>query len=77
MSSWESNNVVPTENSSTPEQWGDATGGCEAGEKNGPTGTGENASNTKGGHKDQISAACIKGGRPSGSGFGHHAGSKK
>ncbi|GJC89231.1 hypothetical protein ColLi_12069 [Colletotrichum liriopes] len=75
MSSWKSKNVTPFENSSTPDKWGNTSGGCQEGDPNGPTGTGENASNTKGGHKDQISAASSKGGRPSGGGYGHHGGS--
>ncbi|KAK2054664.1 hypothetical protein LY76DRAFT_579601 [Colletotrichum caudatum] len=76
MSSWESENVAPFENTSTPDKWGDTTGGCSAGDTTGPTGTGFNASSTKGGHKDQISAASVKGGRPSGGGYGHHGGSQ-
>ncbi|KAK1983647.1 hypothetical protein LZ30DRAFT_587895 [Colletotrichum cereale] len=77
MSPWESKNVTPFENTDTPSKWGDTSGGCSEGDPNGPTGTGANASNTKGGHRDQISAASMKGGRPSGGGYGHHGGSKK
>ncbi|KAL0933729.1 uncharacterized protein CTRU02_210528 [Colletotrichum truncatum] len=42
---------------------------------NGPTGTGSQASGTRGGHKDNTGNTSSRGGRPSGGGFGHHSGS--
>ncbi|OLN96740.1 hypothetical protein CCHL11_02429 [Colletotrichum chlorophyti] len=52
-------------------------GRCSAGDANGPTGTGSEASGCRGGHKDQTGQASIRGGRQGGGGYGHHAGSSK
>ncbi|OHE97121.1 hypothetical protein CORC01_07562 [Colletotrichum orchidophilum] len=58
--------------SATPKTFEDIKGGCRAGDHNGP---GDDASGTKGGHKDTTGDACSKGGRYGGPGYGHHGGS--